>query len=235
MVSQHFFKETPVRYCVGFLIFFPLTLWSHDLGVMGPLWPVTESDIKQQLLGDANKTPWNAVFERLLHQADHLDQRFMSLGLSNATKTTTHYYDPSVCLQQDIRFHGILFYKKGTWVNPLKMHQPQTVMLFFNGNAASQRRFALAALKHYPTRLLLVLTEGNPLILNHQLHQPVYYANKALLRRFHLQAIPSLLSVGKGEHVNTLAITTFSPPFSVKRLTTCWSGCPAIKKGKPHA
>lgn len=201
------------------------SVYAHDLGVFGRVWPIQEVDLKQVIAKQLSKINTKAINLKLKKQAIHFGENLPPNKLPNSLQTKTTYIDPSIALKKDIIVRGRMLYKKGTWVNPLKTVRPSKNMLFFNAVDDKQLHFALQALKAHPYRLMLVATKGNPVALAKKIHRPVYYATKGIVKRFHIKAVPSLLGVGSGNNEYDLAVTTFSAPYSIRLVKQCWNGC----------
>ena len=200
-------------------------LAAHNVGTFGRVWPIVEVNAKQEIANELSHVDTHTPQIRLRAALAHMGQHLPPAQLPLAIRQATTYYDPSIALHKDIWVRGRLLYKKGTWVNPLSIVRPVQNMLYFNGKDPKQLRFALAALTAMPTRLMLVMTQGDPIALSAKLHRPIYYARPTLITRFHISAVPSLLGVGKNATYHQLAVTTFTPPYTVAHIKQCWHGC----------
>lgn len=218
-----------MKIAVGFLLFTLMNniVWANDLGHYGRVWGIEEVNVKQVIANQLAMKNTLKSAKVLRKSLKTLGEHFPSMHLPTARHRLTSYYDPSIALKTDIVVRGRLLYRKGTWVNPLKVVRPIQDMLYFDGRDKQQLDFAIKALRHYPTRLMLVETGGDPIKLSANLHRPVYYARRAIISRFHIVKVPSLLGVGVGLHQYDLSVTTLTPKATMKTLNTCWHGCPA--------
>lgn len=200
--------------CFGFPCF------GYDLGVYGETWEIEERDMREAIAAEARTVNWQSLGQSLGLQARQFGEYLPLVHLPEAKATQTTFINPAIALAHDIARYGQVFYHKGTWVNPLHILRPVTRLLFFNAEIPGQKQFALAALKAYPGQIVLVTTQGNPLPLSQIIHHPVYYAFPELIKRFHIQATPSLLGVGElhSQHSDELAITSIVKPYSLKQL-----------------
>lgn len=199
--------------------------WSYDLGTLGQTYPIKEIDIKLVIAKQGEHLPLDKIKAELKDSTQSYFKNLPNFGLTPVEQTQTRYVDPSVAYNKDYAYKGRVFYRKGTFVNPLSVVRPSTVMLYFDGNDDEQLQFAKDVIKNHPMRVQLVLTNGNPQALGKVLQRPVGYANKQILARFHIQHVPSLLGVGKDAHYLDLAITDFAFPYSTKLFDLCWNGC----------
>lgn len=199
--------------------------YSHDLGVYARVWSISEVNIKQVIAKQLHGLDIQGINSRLKSKVSHVGQHLASHDLPLATKTMTHYVDPSVALNRDIIVRGRIIYHKGTWVNPLHWVRPHTNLLFFDGQDKAQVALATQVIKTEPAHVQLVMIAGNPVTLSATLHTPVFYATQKLIKRFHIQAVPTLLGVGQGKHRYALAVSTLAAPYSVVQVKNCWRGC----------
>lgn len=208
---------------------------AHNVGQYGRVWGIAEVNAKQVIANELAQKNTRHAQLTLKKSLTSIGQHLPPANLPNAQKRVTRYYDPSGALGKDIVVRGRLLYKKGTWVNPLKVVRPVQNMLYFNARDKAQLTFAINALTKMPTRLMLVTTGGDPIKLAAKLHRPVYYARPALIARFHIRAVPSLLGVGKGLYRYRLAVTTFRAPYKIAQVVACWHGCPISHSQKEPA
>ena len=209
------------------LLFIQLPCFAYDLGIYGETWEIEELDIREIIYAQARAVDWKKVGRELDLQARQLGEHLPVVNLPEATATYTTFINPGIALTHDIASNRQIFYRRGTWVNPLHVVRPITNLLFFNPQLPAQKQLALAALETYPSQLVLVITKGNPLQLSKEIHHPVYYAFPALIKRFHIQATPTLLGVGKlgGTHADELAVSVFAKPYQLQEIKRCWYGC----------
>jgi hypothetical protein len=122
---------------------------------------------------------------------------------------------------------GIRLYKKDTWFNPLwktrYIWAPN--MLFIDGEDKAQVSFALSALKNHRNDLEIVFTNGNPAALAKKIYVPVFYANAAMIKTYHIQSVPTMLGLGVGEHYYNFMQMRFSKPYYLGLVNRCWNGC----------
>ena len=199
--------------------------YAHDLGTMGRTYPIKEVDIKKVVAEQASHVNWQEAGRRLKESTKTYFKRLPTYALPSVSQTKTTYVDPSVAFNRNFSANGRVFYHKGTWVNPLTRVRPVTDMLYFNGNDPAQVKFVLGVIKAHPLKVEPVMTSGNPRALAKEINRPVYYANKRLLKRFHITHVPALLGVGQGNNEFNLAITSFAKPYHVGMVELCWHGC----------
>jgi conjugal transfer pilus assembly protein TraW len=232
---------------------------AHDLGVFGKVWPIAEPDILVQMTQAATHVNWATIQRNMLAKARKHLHHMPDVGIPEAKHTETHYKNPSIVLQHDIRIpvrregHYIwrVLYPKGTRINPLETGiRPVTRMLFFDPKDKGQWAFARAAKRAFPDRILLVATSGDLPGMAKRINQPVFYSVPKLAPRLTITGVPALVGVGSGAHEFDLAITTFGPKTVAdfghirEHIRAAWYGLPSpagpahgnrLTKGRPRA
>lgn len=199
-----------------------LTSYSQtDLGVYGNTFPIEEVDLRQIIQQQLNAIDWSSVQEKWLKkisaQLAHLPSSSLVLTAKSArerarTRASScgshcRYIDPSVQLQN------------GKCINPLHYVTPHTALLFIDGRDASQRALAYRLKQDSRHPVKVVLAKGNPWAFEARLrkeHRPffqAYYAFPALVRRFHISALPSLLYANPPLHPDVLILLHFCYPY----------------------
>lgn len=206
---------------------------AKDYGVQGNQWPVTELDMRMMLITEAAGKDWSKYNGEVKDSAEHYLDNLPKRTLPIAERTHTVWFDPSIELSSDIQvpakqangnFAWNVMYPKGTRVNPLKTNRPLTAMLFFDGSQQDQVKFVEDLLVKEPNRIQVVEAgSGSVQQLNTKLKRPVFYANDALISRFQIKELPTLLYAGDGEHELFLGITSFGMPYDVNQAMQAWA------------
>jgi conjugal transfer pilus assembly protein TraW len=214
--------------------------YAKDYGVQGNQWPVTEVDIRQLMVSQAAAVDWSKpqaqVKESAARFLDNLPKRQLPL----AERTQTAWFDPSIVLTSDIQvpvkqkdgsYVWQVLYPKGTRVNPLEKYHPVTAMLFFDGSQEDQVKMVQDVLAKEPNRIMVVAAGAGDLkTLNETLKRPVFYANDALINRFQVKYLPSLVYPGDGAQSLYIGITSFGLPFDANQVVQSW---PALRPATP--
>ena len=133
-------------------------------------------------------------------------------GITKATKTISHSFDPSYVLDEDVFLPcGKLLYAIGTTVNPLDHMEWRGKMVFIDGRDKSQVAWVI---ENYITPLLanddeelpkklgnegrddtkIVLTGGKPLELERQINSPIYFDQFGeLTKKFNITCVPAVV------------------------------------------
>lgn len=205
---------------------------ARDLGVQGNVWPIVERDMRQMLLESAMSTDWSGAQESLKESARTYVDRLPKRQLPTPEQTQTRWIDPSIVISSDIQapveqpdgdYQWQVIIPAGTKVNPLVTHRPVTAMLFFDGADPAQVDLVEQTLKAEPWRVVPVEAgAGNVRASFERFNRPVFHANDALVSRFQISQLPSILYPGTGEQRLLLGLTSFSPPFNVAQVLQAW-------------
>lgn len=203
-----------------------------DLGVQGKTWPIIEIDFRQLLLESAARADLDAAQKEVTESTEKYFDQFPQRNLPSVEVTATRYIDPSITLASDIAapipnaagdYQWATLYPKGTRVNPLEKFRPLTAMLFFDGRDEAQLKFVREALAANPMRIVPVETAGaNVKDLSKAFARPIFYANEAMMARFKVENLPSLLYPATGEYALYLGMTAFARPYKLAELETVW-------------
>jgi len=219
---------------IGSLFIFSSVSVAKDLGVFGRLYEIKEIDMRILIAKQLEEGAVKKVQDEVVKSTEDFYENLTDYGLRQSSITTTKWVDLTIEVNRDIQapqklangsWQNKLLVAKGTRVNPLDHVRPAQNMLFFSGDSKLQVDFAIDALKKKPYNLILVMTAGNPSKFSERIKAHVYYANDALLKKFHVKYVPSLVGTGKDEHQGLLAVTRFRLPATDESiLEKAWYG-----------
>lgn len=206
--------------------------YAKDLGVQGNVWPIAERDIRQMLVEQAAEVDWSKVQDDVKESAntylDNLPKRLMR----PPAQTTTVWMDPSIELTSDIQvpvkgpdgsYSWQVLAAKGSRINPLVESRPVTALLFFDGSDPDQLSAVEEVLKTEPGKVVPVETgQGNLRKSVERLGRPVFHANDAMVSRFQVRYLPTLVYPGMEARSLYLGITSFAAPFSAREILAAW-------------
>lgn len=229
---------------VGVLAF-SAAVSAKDMGVQGNAWPIIELDVRQMMVESAAKTDWTKAQDAVKESAREYIDRLPKRQLPISEKTVTAWMDPSVEMPQDIQApieqpNGMLAWQviipKGTRVNPLHQFRPVTAMFFFDG--ADERQFKLVQEVFSKEKERITFVEsgaGSLKVSSEALGVPVFHANDALISRFQVKYLPSMVYPGTGKHSDYLGVTSYGLPFNAIEVLKTWAdlGYTAEAPSKP--
>lgn len=189
-----------------------------DLGVIGPQWPIRETDLLDAMLSKVRQKQRSGetaqLAARMKQQAQNYAQSPPSLRLARAVRHRSSHFDPSIVVPDDIRdAQGRVLYAKGTTVNPLQHYPLSKTLLLIDASDADQ----LAWLKRRLTRETtttskVILTGGSPTELAKTLQRPVFFdQNGTLIQRFGIRAVPATVQIDPASANSRLLVQEFDP------------------------
>lgn len=116
-------------------------------------------------------------------------------GITKATKTTSHSFDPSYILDQDVKLpYGKLLYAAGTSINPLDHMNWDGKLLFIDGRDKEQIDWVVGNYFQAEGNHKIVLVAGKPFELEREVQNPVYFDQAGeLTKRFNIAHVPAIV------------------------------------------
>lgn len=218
---------------VGVLGTLPLHAVSKDFGVQGSTYKIVEKDVRELMVESAIDTDWSKAQEELKDSAKNYTANLTKRYLETAESTSVLWIDPSIELSSDIQapveqadgsIQWEVLYAKGTRVNPLEKFTPPTTMVFFNGADESQVKWVKGLLEADSYKFVPVEAgSGNVGDDSKALGRPVFYASDAMLSRFQISKVPSMLFAGNEAHKLELGLLMIAPPFDSNLTLKEWT------------
>jgi len=213
---------------------------AKDFGVQGQVWPIIERDMRELLVASAARVDWAKTQEQAKENAKKYLDRLPKRAMPTVAQYEFRWFDPSIVLLQDIQApvrqaDGSLRWQtlaaRGSRVSPLQHVQPTTALFFYDGGNAEQMRLAVNLARRSADYFMFIEAgRGSLRQASEAIGRPVYHANDALLARFEVRALPSLVFPGKGESAGFLGIATFAPPYSDATVRQLWPLPPAASR-----
>lgn len=127
-------------------------------------------------------------------------------GITRATKTVSHSFDPSYILQEDIILPcGKLLYAAGKAVNPLDHMSWDSKLLFIDARDKEQVEWVQ---EQTAGSNKIVLVAGRPLELEEELKQPIYFDQSGeLTTKFNIAHVPAIVEQD-GKYLKVTEINT---------------------------
>lgn len=215
-------------------------LGAKDLGVQGNVFPIVERDIREMLAAQAAGVDWSVKQDEIQESAKRYLDDLPKRVLSVVDKTTTVWFDPSIVLTSDIQvpvkgadgeYTWQVLAAKGSRVNPLEQNRPVTAMFFFDGSDPDQLKLVEQVLMQETLRVVPVEAGRGSVRESHErLARPIFHANDAMVNRFQVRHLPTLVYPGSGQYRLNLGITSFARPFNAAEVLASWPDL-----GKPLA
>ena len=173
-------------------------LHAKDLGVIGPIYPITEPDMLQEIQAKLAAKQASGELAQLEREARRrLDLRVATpepvAGLRRAQVARSYHFDPSVRFNSAVLDHeGRVVVPAGTAANPLTVVSLRESLLFFDGRDPRQVKLAKAQLDASAKPVTPILVGGSPGALMAVWKRAVYFDQGGRISaRLGLQAVPA--------------------------------------------
>jgi conjugal transfer pilus assembly protein TraW len=179
----------------------PAMAGSHDLGVIGPVYPIAEPSLLEVILAKLREAEASGAIATLQREAQSNAKRLIEHppAVAAVTKTTqprSFYYDPTLVVPYPVMdAEGKVIAPPGTQVNPLDTVSLSKHLLFFDARDAEQLELARQLLERYHGKVKLILTGGSHLELARKWKQAIYYDQQGTLTdKLRIRQVPALVS-----------------------------------------
>jgi conjugal transfer pilus assembly protein TraW len=200
-----------------FLPLMPAPASCEDLGVIGPVYPISEPDLLDWIESRLREKERTGELAKLQRQAtDHILASIGApppiAGLQPTKSARTFYYDPSITVQQTIADDtGNVVIPAGTTTNPLDILTLSKHLLFFDARDRAQVEKARSLIDTYGGRVKPILVGGSYLDLMKAWRLRVYYDQQGrLTRQLGITQVPALVSQ-EGRRLRIDELTLESP------------------------
>lgn len=196
----------PVLLSLAVVLLTDLPASARDLGTVGPVYPVAEPDMLEQIEQDLRAKQASGELARLREAGQR--QVLASVqtpqpvsGLRSVQVARSWHFDPSVRFEEPVLDDkGRVIVPAGTVANPLDVVSLRSVLFLFDGRDPKQvalARTEIARAEAQRTRLplKLILVGGAPLALANEWKRPVYFDQGGrTVQRLGLTAVPARVS-----------------------------------------
>lgn len=196
-------STTSVRRALAAACLASTALGAHagDLGTIGPVYPIAEPDMLEQIQAILKAKQASGDLERLQQAAyKRMRARIQTppavSGLVKARQARSWNVDPSVRFDEPIVDNeGRIVIPSGTLANPLSVVRLSSLLLFVDGRDPTQVAMAKHLIDTSAQRVVPILTAGSPAALTRLWKRQVFFDQDGLLvRRFGIQAVPAKVS-----------------------------------------
>lgn len=180
----------------------------HNLGTFGQTYRIAEQDALKEIKERVAKVDWSKVFSRKRMEKAIQNYRPDTPFLPRAHKDAARLVDMTYTLPFDIPDgKGGILYPKGYTFNPLDYVHYEKTLVVINGDDPGQVLWFSQSGYSKNIGTMLLLTAGSYYELGKRLERPVFYANADIIRRFQLEAVPSIVhQKGRYMEVKEIAI-----------------------------
>lgn len=161
-----------------------------DFGVQGIVYKIEEEDLLEYILAKTEKITLPNQEELRKKQIETF-KKPQRIELGEASENKVYFFDPTVCVQEDIKDNeGNIVVKKGTVFNPLKTVSLGQDLIFFDGTKKEHLEWAK---KNSKAKWILI--NGDPIELEKELNRPIYFDQSgAITKKLKIQNVPAKVS-----------------------------------------
>ena len=173
-------------------------IWAKDLGKYGATYPVIEEDAIGQLKKAIAGYDWVKFTNKQKEKIRNFKPKDL-MDLPVAKENKVFNVDMTGTIKEDIIGRdGEVVYPKGYKYNPMEYVFMRRIIVFINGSDEKQIEWYKQSPYPADMRTMLLITDGSYLNVRKKLKAlTVYYANKEIIERMGIKAVPSV-AVQKG-------------------------------------
>ena len=175
----------------------PHAALAKDLGKYGATYAIIEEDAIAHMKKAIADYDWEKFKKKQIEKIKNFKPKDL-VDLPSAKEDKVFKVDMTATIKEDIIGNdSVVIYPKGYRFNPMEYVYMRKIIVFINGKDETQIEWYKKS--PYPTdmRTMLLLTDGSYLAIKNKLKTSVYYANKEIIDRMGIKAVPSV-AVQKG-------------------------------------
>lgn len=162
------------------------------LGTYGMTYQISEKDALAEIEARARQVDWNKVLDK--KKVENYQGPPDRMSLPKAKRNRSFLVDMTYITEIDVPDgKGGILYPKGYTFNPLDYVTYPKTLVVINGSDPDQVKWLAGS--EYDKRLdvTLLLTEGSFKTVAKKVSRPVFYADRKIIERLKLQAVPSII------------------------------------------
>lgn len=162
------------------------------LGTYGMTYQISEKDALAEIEARARQVDWNKVLDK--KKVENYQGPPDRMSLPRAKRNRSFLVDMTYSTEIDVPDgKGGILYPKGYTFNPLDYVPYPKTLVVINGSDSDQVKWLAGS--EYDKRLdvTLLLTEGSFKTVAKKVSRPVFYADRKIIERLKLQAVPSII------------------------------------------
>jgi conjugal transfer pilus assembly protein TraW len=163
------------------------------LGTYGATYQISERDALAEIEARARQVDWNKVLDE--KKVENYQGPPDRMSLPRAKRNRSFLVDMTYTTEIDVPDgKGGILYPRGYTFNPLDYVTYPKTLVVINGTDPEQVKWLAGS--EYDKRLdvTLLLTEGNFKSVAKKVSRPLFYADRKIIERFKLKALPSIIS-----------------------------------------
>ena len=171
---------------------------AKDLGTYGATYPIMEGDAISQMKKAIAGYDWEKFKRKQREEINNYKPKDL-VDLPTVREDKVFKVDMTGTIKEDILGKdGEVIYPKGYRYNPMEYVFMRRIIVFINGKDEKQIEWYKKSPYPADMRTMLLITDGSYLNVRKKLNVlTVYYANKEIIERMGIKAVPSV-AVQKG-------------------------------------
>jgi conjugal transfer pilus assembly protein TraW len=172
--------------------------FAKDLGKYGATYPIIEEDAIAQMKKAIATYDWEKFKSKQREKIKNFKPKDL-VDLPTVQEDKVFTVDMTGSIKEDIIGRdGVVIYPRGYRYNPMEYVFMRRILVFINGKDEKQIQWYKKSPYPGDMRTMLLITDGSYLDVRKKLNTPsVYYANKEIIDRMGIKAVPSV-AVQKG-------------------------------------
>lgn len=212
-----------------------------DLGVEGQVFEPIEEDFRLMLLRMVAKKDWTPHLNELQESAENYTKNLPDFYIPTAQSSKTLWKDVGIITSEPIYMPSVdwvegsvfepepvLAVPAGVYLNPIA-HIPSNAisrLFIFDATSEEQLEIANKLIEAQIPMLEFLIVAGDLSPISKEHNRPIFHLSADMIDRFQIEAVPSLIGFGKGEHFGHMATTQFTMPVTVEDIENAWYGLP---------
>ena len=193
-----------------------VSIQAKVLGTFGTTYQISERDALAEIEERARKADWSKVLDK--KKIENYQGPPDRGSLPRAKRNRSFLVDMTYTTEIDVPDgKGGILYPKGYTFNPLDYVTYPKTLVVIDGNDPEQVKWLASS--EYDKRLdvTLLLTEGNFGVVSKKISRPLFYADRKIIERLKLKAVPSIVrQKGRLMEVTEMALPVRKPKAASK-------------------
>ena len=159
---------------------------ARDLGQLGPVYPITEKSLLNEIMDTLKAKEASGELKQLQRKAQEMIKQSIEKppavsGLGTSSRERIYWFDPTITVAENIvDASGRIVVPAGTTKNPLDVVKWDKKWLFVDGRYARQLQLARSAIETHGRQVKVILTAGEPLAISRKWQWPIYFDQRGM-------------------------------------------------------
>lgn len=183
---------------------------AKELGTFGMTYRIAERDALEEMEERAKQVDWHKVLDK--RKVENFQGPPDRVRLPRAKRNRSFQVDMTYTAEIDVPDgKGGILYPKGYTFNPLDYVIYPKTLVVIDGTDPEQVKWFVASEYHKRLDVMLLLTRGNLGRVSKRISRTLFYADRKIVERLMLQAVPSVIR----QKERVMEVTEIVVPFDV--------------------